>query len=116
MKISYTQPQPQPISKETLIRENLQYIGTGGVSENNRSQGFAPAFLDTNTGNIYRSLFPNGRPAPVHILSCLPAALFDIDDSSNEHHPIKNSVVSGFVLDETFYTREEAASALDNMH
>lgn len=116
MKTSDTQPRLQPISNETLVRENLQYSGTGGVSENNRSQNFAPAFLDTNTGNVYRSRFPDGRPAPVHILSGLPAALFDTGDSSNKNHLVKSSVVSGFVLDKTFYTREEAAITLKNMH
>ena len=103
MKTSNSQTQPQATIKNRLVQENYQYIDTGGISENNRSQGFVPAFLDSNTGNIYRSRFANGLPAPIHMLSGLP-------------HTIKNSVVSGFLLEKTFYTREEAAATLKSMH
>lgn len=93
----------QTTIKNRLAQENHKYIDTGGISENNRSQGFVPAFLDSNTGNIYRSRFANGMPAPIHMLSGLPQT-------------IKNSVVSGFLLEKIFYTREEAAAALKSVH
>ena len=83
-----------------LVRENLKYTGTGGVSANNQDKGFVPAFMDTETGNIYRSRFANGLPAPIHVLAGLPQKLIE-----------KNSVISGFLRAETFYSREEALRA-----
>ena len=89
-------------TSNTLTQENHQYAGTGGISKNNRHLGFVPAFMDANTGNIYRSKLPDGRPAPVHMLCGLP-------------QEILNTVISGFLLKETFYTREQATVALRNM-
>ncbi|MFO1430046.1 MAG: hypothetical protein U1F76_07905 [Candidatus Competibacteraceae bacterium] len=54
----------RPLSNKTLHQQNLAFQGTGGVSMNNRSQGFLPAFLDTATGIIYLACFADGRPAP----------------------------------------------------
>lgn len=111
MKNLDTLPRLQPVSEETLAQENLQYTGSGGVSANNREQGFIPAFLDTETGTVYRSRFPDGRPAPVHILSGLPEELVETSVQSNGQRTIKHSVVSGFVLENAFYSRDEAANA-----
>lgn len=103
MKTSDTHIQMQACIIDRFAQENHQYVNTGGISENNRNQGFVPAFLDINTGHVYRSRFENGLPAPIHMLSGLP-------------NTIKNSVVSGFLLEEIFYTREEAAAAVKSMH
>jgi hypothetical protein len=119
MKDPDTYTRLQPITEEILALENRQYTGTSGISANNRDQGFIPAFLDTETGNVYRSRFPNGRPAPIHVLAGLPDELVEANSQSNGHRVIKSSVVSGFVLDETFYSREEAsqaAGALKQLH
>lgn len=102
MKTSYNNINSQAASNR-LAMENHDYDGTGGVSKNNYSMGFTPAFLDADTGNIYRSCFANGLPAPIHIISGLPQSIL-------------NSIVSGFLLNDIFYTREEAATALENMH
>jgi len=111
MKNPDTQTRLQPVTEETLARENHQFTGTGGVSAINRDQGFIPAFLDTETSNVYRSRFPNGRPAPIHVLGGLPVELVEANSHSSGHRVIKSSVISGFVLEETFYSREEAAQA-----
>ena len=116
MKTSETQTQLQSICHKTLVQENLQYAGTAGISKNNRKQGFVPAFLDQNSGHIYRSRFPDGQPAPVHMLSGLPENLFYNDGPSSTQRQVKNSVISGFMLEQTFYTREQAANALKNIH
>lgn len=84
-----------------LARENLRYIDTGGVSANNRDKGFIPAFMDTETGDVYQSRFANGMPAPIHVLAGLPEKLIE-----------KKSLVSGFLREETFYSREEALKAV----
>ena len=116
MKAFNCQTPLQSICNKALAQENIQYADTGGVSKNNRSQGFVPAFLDTDSGYVYRSRFPDGRPAPVHILSGLPGKLFVSDGVSSKQHAVKNSVISGFLLEETFYTREAAAIALKSIH
>ena len=56
-----------------LRRENRVFRGSGGVSAQNRYKGFAPAFLDLETGVVYRACFADGRPAPMHLLEGLPA-------------------------------------------
>lgn len=111
MKHADTQTRLTSFTEETLARENIKFIGTRGVSKNNRSQGFAPAFLDTATGCIYRSRFQDGHLAPVHVLSGLPDDLFDTDSSSNGQLAVKPNVISGFLREDTFYSREEAARA-----
>lgn len=115
MKASNSRIPSRSIASETLVQENLQYAGSGGVSENNRSQGFVPAFLDTDSGYVYRSRFPDGRPAPVHILSGLPRKLRNGNNASSQECAVKDSVISGFLLEETFYTREAAALALQHI-
>jgi len=85
----------------TLRRDNLAFRGTGGVSEENRCMGFSPAFLDSPTGQVYRCRFPDGSPAPCHLLHGIPEALL-----------VKSSLVSGFIRDGRFYTREQAAHIL----
>jgi len=116
MKTTNGKTLPQSICNKALARENLQYAGTAGVSKNNRSQGFVPAFMDTDSGYVYRSRFPDGRTAPVHMLSGLPGKLFNGHGASREQLVVKDSVISGFIFEETFYTREEASLALKRMH
>ena len=111
MKYPDTWNRQQPVNEDVLAQENRQYTGTGGVSAGNRAQGFIPAFLDTETGDIYRSRFPNGHPAPVHLLAGLPDELFAGNSKPNGRRVIKCTVISGFILDGTFYSREEAALA-----
>lgn len=103
MKTSNNQTHQQTAIDKRLTQENQQYANTGGVSQNNRCEGFVPAFLDANTGDIYRSCFDNGLPAPIHILTSIPTEII-------------GSIISGFLRNKTFYTREEAATAIKNMH
>jgi hypothetical protein len=93
----------------SLERENVRHRGTGGVSAKNRSLGFAPAFIDRETRAIYLSRFADGRPAPCHLLDGLPHALVLSRRACGRVAAVKPSLVSGFVRDGRFYTREEAA-------
>lgn len=95
-----------------LRDQNDRYCGTGGVSDGNRSLGFAPAFLDTDTGEIHRARFGNGQPAPCHILDGLPAPLVCERGACGRVLAVKASVVAGFVCDGRFLTRAEAAEAV----
>jgi hypothetical protein len=97
------------MSVARLQLENLLHRGTGGRSEENRSLGFRPAFLDFATQRIYLSCYANGLAAPVHILDGLP------DEAVIERGPggrvirTKATIVSGFVRNGFFYTRRAAA-------
>ena len=69
---------PEPVlTARTLRRQNQIFRGTGGVSAENRTLGFVPAFLDTQTGAVYRACFADGRPAPMHLLDGLPSAVVE---------------------------------------
>lgn len=92
-----------------LQRQNQRYQGTGGRSEENRSLGFRPAFMDTDTLAIYASCFPDGSPAPFHLIDGLPEHLVVARFSSERAGALKASVVSGFVREDHFYSRDEAA-------
>jgi len=93
----------------TLKRENRAFRGTRGVSENNRSSGFHPAFLDKKTGRVEVARFSDGRPAPVHVISYLPREWATSIDTDGSVLRLKAGIISGFVRDNVFYTRHEAA-------
>jgi len=95
-----------------LRQENEAFGGTGGVSTVNRKHGFLPAFLDTDTDVVYHSRFADGRQAPVHLYEGLPSMLFTDRGAGDKPKALKSSVVSGFVRDQRFYTRDEAAQVL----
>jgi len=103
------------LSHATLERENRRHRGTGGRSEENREQGFLPAFLDADTQTIYASRFPDGRPAPFHLIDGLPDDIVLTRYASGRVATIKASVTSGFVRQGRFYTREEAARCVQAM-
>ena len=100
------------LTKTSIALESASYRGTGGVSENNRCVGFQPAFIDHETCTVYVSRFPDGRPAPCHLLDGLPAEVVLARGEQGRVTRVKGSVVSGFVHDDHFYTRDEAAALL----
>ncbi len=104
---------PEPaLTTRTLRRQNQMFRGTGGVSAENRTLGFVPVFLDTQTGAVYRACFADGRPAPMHLLDDLPSAVVASRDPTGRVTALKSSVQAGFLRAERFYTREQAAAAL----
>lgn len=113
----YRDPTPSPVgwaaglSAQTLRQQNRVFQGTGGVSAENRALGFAPAFLDTATDRVYRACFADGRPAPMHLLEGLPPAVVATRDATGRVVALKPTVLAGFVREERFYTREQAAAA-----
>lgn len=95
------------MTQQRLELENVRYRGTGGVSQN-RSCGFRPAFMDTRTRAVYLSRFTDGRPAPFHILDGLPDELVLARNPGGRGVIVKASVVSGFIREGLFYSRDEA--------
>ena len=106
---TYTVSVHSEMNTQILREQNQNLKGTGGVSQENHSLGFRPAFRDTKTGLIYISRFANGTIAPVHMLDGLPQELVVNRSSNGKVVAVKDSVTAGFVLKGQFYTREQAA-------
>jgi hypothetical protein len=104
------------ITENELQLENLAFAETGGVSANNRSSGFRPAFQDTQTQAVYLSCFRDGRPAPFHLIDGLPDDVVLARSPSGRVEALKPGVISGFVLDGEFYTRDESARRVAELH
>ena len=98
-----------------LERENRHFAGTGGRSQENRSRGFRPAFMDLDTHAVYDSCFADGTPAPIHLLDGLPDEVVLNRDAAGRVRAAKASIVAGFVLDARFYTRQEAAGVASRL-
>lgn len=98
------------LTRGGLREQNRRFKSTGGVSRENRSKGFLPAFSDTGTGAVYLSRFADGRVAPVHVLDGLPAELVTERSASGRVTAVKASICAGFVRNGEFFTREEAAN------
>jgi hypothetical protein len=92
--------------------EAADYRGTGGVSGIDRSLSFQPAFIDRETCTVHLSRFLDGGLAPCHLLNGLPPELVLARNERGDVTRVKDSVVSGFVHDGHFYTRDEAAAML----
>ncbi len=103
---------PMPLSPATLRHQNRAYLGSGGRSQENRSLGIAPAFMDTETGVVYPACFADGRRAPMHLLDGLPDELVVERLESGSVARVKATVIAGFVGRCRFYTRAQAARAL----
>jgi len=102
------------VTLKQLRRENHVFGNTGGVSRNNRTHGFRPAFMDLDTGEIYLCRHQDGTPAPFHCLDGLPENLIIRRSSCGRAVAIKAGMLSGFERDGRFYTREEAATLLSD--
>lgn len=105
-------PSLRSLDGDRLVRENIQHIGGGGVSENNRDQGFRAAFRDDASGTVVLARFRNGAPAPMHLLDGLPEDWILERDDTGRVTAVKPTVVAGFVRWGRFFTRDEAARAV----
>lgn len=97
------------LTVQKLREENRLYAATLGVSQNNACLGFRPAYLNRQSGEWVLSRFRDGTPAPIHILDGLPESWVRERDAEGHVVAVEESVVSGFVREGRFYTREEAA-------
>jgi hypothetical protein len=102
----------QLFTEARLKRENLAFVGTGGVSHENHGNGFIPAFCDSVTGRVEISRLQNGQPAPIHTIEGLPESWIIERDAAFKAIAISYSVVAGFVREGCFYTRSQAAEAV----
>lgn len=103
----------EPMLSATVLQDqNRRFLNTGGRSQENRSEGFRPAYQDIETGKNYLSCFADGRPAPLHLLEGLPAELAVLRDARGRISAVKATVIAGFIRNGRFYTRQEAAAAV----
>ncbi len=65
---------------------------------------------------MYLSRFTTGEPAPFHLLDGLPDEVVAARGASGRVEAVRPGVVSGFVRDGEFYTREEAARRVAELH
>lgn len=98
------------MNNKTLRFENLAFGGTNGVSQNNASAGFAPAFLNSKSGRIVISRTKGGCPAPIHLIDWLPEEWAESTREDGSIEKLIPEIVSGFSRNGRFYTREETAS------
>lgn len=103
---------PHLIACARLASENLEYAGTGGVSQNNHEYGFIPAFRDEDSQKVVLSKLANGQIAPIHVLEGIPSSWFLTEKGSDRSAFLKESITSGFVRQGQFYTRKQAAAAV----
>jgi hypothetical protein len=97
------------LTEERLHCDNIAYDGTYGISRNNASLGFVPAFRDSDTGRVELARFASGRLAPMHLLEGLPSEWAVGRTSDGRICAVKASIVAGFIRNGLFYTREQAA-------
>jgi hypothetical protein len=102
----------QMLTSEDVALQSMAYRGTGGVSAENRSFGFLPAFLDRESGRFYLSCDSRGVPAAIHQFDGLPSEWVVARDIEGKPSAVKASVVAGFVREGYFFTREQAAQLI----
>lgn len=99
------------LTELALRHENELYANTRGTSQANRALGWRPGYLNKATGELALSRFADGRPAPIHVLDGLPEAWVQSRDAAGHVLAAEPEIVSGFIRDGRFYTREQAARA-----
>jgi hypothetical protein len=101
------------LDRAALQRENRVYGRSSGVSDGCRESCFKPAFLDQETGMVYLARHSDGRLSTVHTLDGLPDEVVIARYANGNVWKAKNTLISGFLKDCTFYTRQEAAAVVD---
>lgn len=100
------------LTRQVLDEHNRRFRDTGGRSPENRASGFVPAFQDTLKGTVYLSRFADGRLAPIHVFDGLPADAILERTPTRRVAKVKPSITAGFVRAGQFYSREQAAQAV----
>ena len=99
------------LTELSLHDENRLYANTRGISGNNGSLGFRPGYLNRLSGEWVLSRFSDGKLAPIHVLDGLPESWVDARDANGRVVAARAEVVTGFIRDSRFYTRDEAIRA-----
>lgn len=104
------------LSSLILKKENQRFANSPGISVNNKAYNFLPAFQDIRSGCCLVSRFADGRFAPVHILDGLPEEWIEARKPDGQVIRACPQIISGFLRNGRFYTREEASQAILNQN
>lgn len=99
------------VNQLALRKESAAFIGTCGDSATATRQRFLPAFRDEASGRVELSVKQDRTPAPMHLVSYLPAEWAAQTDRDGDVAALKEGIIAGFVRDGQFFTRAEAAAA-----
>ena len=97
-------------NQHAVTAESQPYNGTCGESVVACQHQFIPAFCNSADGRVELARLPNGKPAPMHLISALPQAWAARCDNDGNVLELIDSIVAGFVKNGRFYTREQAAA------
>lgn len=98
-----------------MLKQDASTLHSGQsrtAQQPNCLNGFTPAFLNAESGDIAFAKFANGFPAPVHIVEGLPENWFKQPNKKSGKEDLKQEIVSGFIREGHFFTREEATQQL----
>ncbi|MGH1460860.1 MAG: hypothetical protein ACRBB6_02375 [Neptuniibacter sp.] len=93
-----------------LELENERFADSGGISQNNATQRFMPAFKNKHTGEIALSRYANGATAPFHLIEGLPENWLKKEEKCTD---LEACIISGFVRFGQFFDRQEAADFME---
>src|SRR3569623_132294 len=102
-------PMKQSFTRDQLQHQAAVYLGTGGVSDANQQFGFKPAFLNRDSGECALSCDACGSPAAIHQFDGVPESWVALREASGRPVALKSSVVSGFMRNGQYFTRDQAA-------
>ena len=97
------------LTSRGLRQQCRLYRGTGGASEDNRAEGFIPAFLNRENGEVHLYVSSDGQVCSVHTLDGLPDSVVVRRNRNGMVTAVRSCIVAGFVRNGHFYTREQAA-------
>jgi hypothetical protein len=103
------------MDRQELREQNQRFANTEGISVNNQALGFVPAFRDQDTGRVEFARFQDGRPAPMHVISGLPAEWAMEFDASGAVLVVKPTIEAGFCRGGEFFTREQAINVCQTL-
>ena len=102
----------RPMTEHVLREENQAFAGTGGISANAKAAKLLHAFQDIETGRTEIARMANGSPAALHLIIGLPDEWVVARNRCGHISAIKNTIVAGFLRNDVFYTRAQAAALL----
>ncbi len=119
LSIATVQPQQQERTRQqrgaltqlSLRDEKVLFERTRALGLHNERRGFVPGFRHNASGDLAIARFADGSAAPLHVLDGLPEDWIAVRDARGHVTHTCAGLVSGFIREGRFYTRDEAARA-----
>ena len=97
------------LTQLSLNDENVLYGRTRQARSEDRLPGLVPGYRNQRTGELARSRYADGTPAPVHLLDGLPDHWIAERDADGRVIRARTDIEAGFLRSGRFYNRDEAA-------